>query len=93
MGDLRGGLVGSALYSFVLRESMRELGGRTESERRFAEAMTRDLPLRGLVTNGGGRIDFAMLDGLLDMLNGHPLRGLGRLAAAALRKGRRVRPT
>ncbi len=90
LGDVRSGLLGSIVHRAVMGQAMAELGGDGgEAARRFAEGMARDLPLRGLVTAGGGAFDFAMLDGLLEALNGRPLRGLLRLAAAAFRKGRR----
>jgi len=42
---------------------------------RMMEAMYADMPLRGLVNNSGGELGFAVLDGLILMMNGHLIRG------------------
>lgn len=49
-----------------------------------------DLPFRSIARLSGGRVDDAMVDALLQMVNGQALRGAGRLWAAwrAHRRGR-----
>ncbi len=46
-----------------------------EDQIRMMEAMTGDLPLRGVVSLGSGRVSRALFDGALDIMNGHPIRG------------------
>ncbi len=46
------------------------------------------LPFRGVARMSGGKMDMAMLDGLLQMVNGEFWRGLFALLKAAIHKGR-----
>jgi beta-glucosidase len=75
---LRRNLLGRLLYWRVMQEVRRQAGGNAVQKRMMA-AIARELPLRGVVTMSGGAITFDQMDGLLDLLNGHFLRGLIRL--------------
>ncbi|HHX74690.1 MAG TPA: hypothetical protein GX699_07285, partial [Firmicutes bacterium] len=75
---LRRNLLGRLLYRLVMQEVRRQAGGNAAQERMMA-AIARELPLRGVVNMSGGAFTFAQLEGLLDLLNGHYLRGLARL--------------
>jgi len=91
IGEIRGSLFGSLLYKVFLAYSLREMDDGEETGRRFGAAMAENMPLRAIVTMGGGLADWAMLDGLLEILNGRALRGLGRLLKAANARRRRGR--
>ncbi|NLM45987.1 MAG: glycosyl hydrolase [Firmicutes bacterium] len=75
---LRRNLIGRLLYFRVMQEVRRQASGNAVQDRMMA-ATARELPLRAIVTMSGGAITFDQLDGLLDLLNGHYLRGLARL--------------
>ena len=50
-----------------------------EDIKRMMEAMMFDMPLRALVMLSGGAMSANMLDGLLDTMNGHYIKGIGKL--------------
>jgi beta-glucosidase len=63
----------------VGRQIDRETADGDEATRRMFEAVVAELPLRGLVLLGGGKVSFRALDALIDLLNGRSLGAVGRL--------------
>ncbi len=81
LGDVRKTFVGSLLYKMVFK-MMKKMMSSTETDNSMAlmaEAMVKDLPIRSLVLVGGGKITFAMAEGLLHMMNRKPLKGIAKL--------------
>lgn len=71
---------GSAVAWFIRRsisKTYRE--DPREDQIRMMEAMTADLPLRGVVSLGSGRVSRAQFDGAVDIMNGHRIRGLRKM--------------
>ncbi|MBN1891770.1 MAG: glycoside hydrolase family 3 C-terminal domain-containing protein [Clostridiales bacterium] len=47
-----------------------------EDQIRMMEAMTNDLPLRGIVSLGNGVVSRALFEGAICVMNGHPVKGV-----------------
>lgn len=48
-------------------------------DRAMMTAMIREMPFHSMVTSGGGIITENMMEGILDLLNGHYVRGIGKM--------------
>lgn len=79
MEDVSGTFVGGQLYKMTLKGFKKMVGDEDEKTARMMEAMIKDMPLRSMVLMGGGRFNFQMADGLVQMINGHFFRGLGKV--------------
>lgn len=91
LGDL-GRTRGGRLFLRVLRSQMEKRvtmeGQGGASGKRMVEAMLEEAPLRSLVQLSGGMFSRSMAEGVLEVLNGHPGKGLKRILA--LRKSGRA---
>jgi beta-glucosidase len=83
VADLGATRLGRAVQRVIIEVGRRQAARTTPAgdaaSRRMFEAMLREMPLRGSVVLGGGRLSFVALDAIIDVLNGHPLRALRRL--------------
>lgn len=53
-----------------------------EDQIRMMEAMTDDMPLRGVVNLSAGTVPSALFEGAVSVMNGHPLKGFKRMIRA-----------
>lgn len=77
VGDLKTSLIGRAVH-YILRRELRLLIPNDETRRKTAELMVMDAPLRSLAMSG---VDMALVDGVVDILNYHFVRGYRKLRA------------
>lgn len=83
MLDMRGTLVGRILHGYTEREVQKLTAGFEDTPNALMmRKMVAEGPLRLMLMSAGGQINRGMLEGLLMMLNGKPLRGLFRLLRA-----------
>ncbi|HQZ85962.1 MAG TPA: glycoside hydrolase family 3 C-terminal domain-containing protein [Actinomycetota bacterium] len=83
VGDLQGSTVGRILRRVLYRGLTPGLSKVAGGDDVLAKKMVRavdEAPLRSIAQFGGGRVTWAELDGLLDVLNGRPVAALGRAA-------------
>jgi beta-glucosidase len=78
LGDIEDKFLGRLLIGMV-RGQINKMFKDEPDMMALASKGTMDLPLRFMVLMGGGKISIAMVDGLIEMLNGHFLRGLGMM--------------
>jgi beta-glucosidase len=76
--DVRHKLVGKLILSIAQRMAKKVTKSSKEEEGMVA-ASIRELPLRNMVTSSEGMITEGMLEGILDLLNGHYFRGIIKL--------------
>jgi len=77
-----------ALLAGIRRQIAGMVPAENDSMRRMLEATMREAPLRSIVLFSGGRVSFAALDSLLDVLNGK----WATLGKRVVRRGRIDRP-
>ena len=75
LGQTASTLIGKIVLKFSIIEAAKEMGGDKQAQK-MAEAMMGDMPIRAMGMGGGNR---GMIHGLTDILNGHLIRGLGRI--------------
>jgi beta-glucosidase len=78
LSDIQDKWLGRLLTGYM-RKQMDKLGKDNPDLKVMAEKMLPDLPLRFLTMLAPGKISLTQVDGLVEMLNGHWLRGLGRM--------------
>ena len=78
LGDIEDKFLGRLLIRMV-RGQIDKLFKDDPDMKALARTGTMELPLRFMVLMGGGAISIAMVEGLVEMLNGHFLRGLRML--------------
>lgn len=77
--DIKHTKVGQQIAAQVKEQAASMLGGAGEDIQAMFDAMILDMPLRSLVMMSGGAMSEQMLDGILNMLNGHPVKGAFQL--------------
>ena len=68
--------IGNGLRKMILKNMLKMMGSDNEKQVRMMEAIVNDMPVRSMVLMGGGRFNFGMADGLIDMVNGKLFKGL-----------------
>lgn len=81
MSEIRKTITGRIIYAEVKKRMLSQFGfGESDdTNRSMVEHMVEEMPLRSIVLMGGGIISFERLEGLIDLMNGSPLRGIIRL--------------
>lgn len=74
LGEVQGNWLGRILYKQIRTGMLKNFGD--DDMVKMLEAMLEDLPLRGLVMFSNGALSSARLEGIIDTMNGHMLRGL-----------------
>ena len=75
LSDIRITFVGEKLYQTIRSKMFEEFKVEDERQKRMAEAMVEDLPIRSVVLMGGGALNFKMAEGLIDLMNGKIFKG------------------
>ena len=87
VGDMDDSFVGQRLYKTMSSQMGKLFAGQEDTPMGLLmEAMSREMPLRGMLMGGDGRLTRGMLDALLLLANGKSLRGVGALIRAILNK-------
>ncbi len=68
------------MLSRIIGAAAQKMLGNDPDVRRMAKAMLNDAPLRMMLMAGGGAVTSERLNGIVDILNGRPLRGIRRMA-------------
>ena len=82
LGEVRASFAGRMFYRTIRKNMEKQFGGASEGMEEFSrmiDAMLEDMPLRQLAMLSGGAMTPTVLDGLVEMMNGHYLRGLKRM--------------
>lgn len=80
LGDVKHTKVGKKVYQQVYEGFRAMIGdGNDEAMTSFAEAIIDEMPLRNLVAMGGGELSSNKLNALLDLMNGHTIKGLAKM--------------
>lgn len=74
MSEIQGNWLGRILYKQI-RAGMLKTFGEGEMMK-MLEVMLEDMPLRNLAMLSNGALSAAQLNGIIEIMNGHPLRGL-----------------
>ncbi|MFC1878704.1 beta-glucosidase [Chloroflexota bacterium] len=86
-GDLRGSFIGRQLFRVMNKQVSKMIEGQEGTPTALLmEAMVRELPLRGMLMNGDGRLTREMLDALVVILNGEFFKGAGAMIGAIRNK-------
>jgi beta-glucosidase len=96
LGDLKGTLFASWLKGYLRKRILRAVGdepgsatsGSVSAIALLMGSIARGMPLRGVMTMGGGGINRTIMDGILTMLNGRFFRGLFAVLRASRAKTR-----
>ena len=87
VGDMTDSFVGRQLFGLMNRQMAKLIQGQEDTPTALLmEAVSREMPLRGMLMSGNGSITREMLDALLVMINGRTLKGLSDLIGAIRRK-------
>ncbi|MCR4897155.1 MAG: glycoside hydrolase family 3 C-terminal domain-containing protein [Lachnospiraceae bacterium] len=78
LSDVQGVLTGRILAS-VIRRMAGDVEGKEEGQSDMIDATLMEMPFYALQTSSGGAISRGQLEGLIDLLNGHPCKGIGKL--------------
>ena len=82
-----GSFIGRQLYRFMHSQITSMVKGQEDTPTAYLmQAMVREMPLRTMGMMGDGPFSRQMLEALLDMINGHNMRGLFSFIKAAIRK-------
>lgn len=82
LGELEESFIGRQFVKTVKKNAFKELGGDGPENAELVtilNAMFEDMPIRQLVMLSNGALNEKVLDGLLEMMNGHYIRGLKRM--------------
>lgn len=82
LGQVRASLAGRIFYRTIRKNMEKQFSGTGDGMEEFGriiDAMLEDMPLRQLAMLSGGAMPPAVLDGLVEMMNGHYLRGLRQM--------------
>jgi beta-glucosidase len=87
LGDLRTNLIGRQFFN-MMRNNMHKMfgGDNTETTQRMVERMVEEMPLRSLILFSNGAFSPAMVDSLLQMMNGQLAKGLVGLVKTFFKK-------
>jgi beta-glucosidase len=87
VGDMTDSFVGRQLSGLMKRQIAKMIEGQEDTPiALLMAAMAREMPLRGMLMVGDGSITREMLDALLVVINGRPLKGLSALIGAIRRR-------
>lgn len=81
LGEVQASLVGRFFVKQVKANMAKTMGGEEGMEEfsKIIDAMLEDMPLRQLAMLSGGAMTPALMDGLVEMMNGHFFRGLKKM--------------
>lgn len=80
LGEVQASLVGCSFVKQVKANMAKTMGGEGMEEfSKIIDAMLEDMPLRQLAMLSGGAMTPAVIDGLVEMMNGHFFRGLKKM--------------
>jgi beta-glucosidase len=80
LGDISTTIVGRLVARRVRKEMEKTVRtGSPREQEKLISHLVREMPLRSFVLMGGGMVSPVQLDGLLEILNGRPIRGLRTL--------------
>lgn len=89
LSDVRRTFIGRRLHAAVLQNMQKVAPADIDPTlSRMMAAVVADMPLRQLVVFSSGRLSFALMEGLLSLMNGRIGRGLRQLLGALLRRRR-----
>lgn len=89
LSEVRRTVIGRRLHAEVLQNMQKVAPADVDPTlSRMMAAVVADMPLRQLVAFSGGRLSFALMEGLLSLMNGRIGRGLWQLLGALLRRRR-----
>ena len=79
--EIRESFIGRIIYNLVQKNMMKSMGseGPDPATSAMMDNMINEMPLRSLMLMSGGVLTPRMMDMLLDLLNGKPLRGIIKL--------------
>jgi beta-glucosidase len=87
LSEVRRTVIGRRLHAEVLQNMQKVAPADVDPTlSRMMAAVVADMPLRQLVAFSGGRLSFALMEGLLSLMNGRIGRGLWQLLGALLRR-------
>lgn len=85
--DIRRGFVGKLIYASAMRQVSGLAGpGSPDKTVLMLQAVMREMPMRNLAMMSGGALSPQQMDGLLDLINGRPFRGVARLVAGFFKR-------
>ena len=83
LGEVQASFAGRMFYKIIQKNMAKQFGGgNSEGMEEFAkiiDAMLEDMPIRQLAMMSGGAMTPAVVAGLVEMMNGHYLRGLKKM--------------
>lgn len=89
--DLMDSFVGRRFNAFVRKEMQKQYKIEPRKDQiRMMAAMMNDYPIRGLISSSGGLVSRELMEGMLIMINGKPIRGARKMIRAnrALKKNK-----
>ncbi len=107
LGDMKNTKVGKILYRFVVNqqqktemkdhkkqddEDKKDLDAAKKTQKLMMAASIDELPMKSLVVNSGGLIDYEMAHGILQMINGNGKAGFSQLKEAYFAKKSKSSP-
>ncbi|MGD9909865.1 MAG: beta-glucosidase [Candidatus Izemoplasmatales bacterium] len=80
LDEIKGSIVGNQIHKMVAKEMQTMLGKDLDAgSKKMIEEMVGEMPLRSLIIMSGGILTFRQGEGIIDLLNHHPIRGLIKL--------------
>ena len=83
MEDLKVTFVGKQLYKLIYGQMMKMMGDPSDAHNRkqvrMMEHVVNDMPIRAMLLLGGGKMTEKMMQSLLAMMNGHPVKAIVKL--------------
>jgi len=89
IGDMSDSFIAQLFYSFMRKQMSKMIAGQEDTPTALMiEAMSREIPLRGMLMVADGSITREMLEALLLMINSSFLKGLPSLIKASRQRGK-----
>ena len=83
LGEVKASFAGRMFYSAIKKNMMKQFyGGSEDNDGEFTkiiDAMLGDMPLRQLAMLSGDAMTPNVMEGLVEMMNGHYIRGLKKM--------------
>ena len=83
LGEVQASFAGRMFYKIIKKNMTKQFGGENsegmEEFTKIIDAMLEDMPIRQLAMMSGGAMTPAVVAGLVEMMNGHYLRGLKKM--------------
>ena len=79
LGDMQNTLIGKQIIKQVRKQAGDMIGKQDNDIKNMMKAMLLEMPLRALAMMSNGAFTYEMMEGVINMLNGKPLKGLGAL--------------